>query len=240
MSKVLVVEDDPALCELIREVLHSSEMETHALTDSTQAAARLRKEKFDAAFLDLHMPPPDGIELARQMRASSVNRRTLIVMISGHDDRTLLTRAFDAGANFFLFKPLDRQILLRLIRVTQGPIEGERRRHTRLKFQCKVSVEWAQEILNGTTLDLSLGGLLVQARRVLPVGSRVRINLELTPGKPPLRLAARVVRVAGNDCMGLQVEDASTVEKKRFQEFLLPLVLAVTNEKSPAGSAKSA
>ena len=69
-SKVLVVEDDPALCEFIQEVLNSEEMETYGVTDSTQAAARLRAEKFDAVFLDIRMPPPDGIELARLMRAS--------------------------------------------------------------------------------------------------------------------------------------------------------------------------
>ncbi|MFY9529031.1 MAG: response regulator, partial [Candidatus Acidiferrales bacterium] len=70
LNRVLVVEDDPITCELIQEVLSSAEIEAHAVTDSTKAAARLRENKFDAAFLDVHMPAPDGIELARQIRAS--------------------------------------------------------------------------------------------------------------------------------------------------------------------------
>jgi PleD family two-component response regulator len=127
LNKVLVVEDDPITCELIHEVLSSAEIEAHAVTDSAQAAAQLRTIKFDAVFLDVHMPPPDGIELARQMRASRLNQKTVIVMITGEEDRGVLGRAFQVGANFFLFKPVDRQVLLRLMRVTQGPIDRERR-----------------------------------------------------------------------------------------------------------------
>src|SRR5258707_3538102 len=72
-AQVLVVDDDPLTCELIREILCSAGMEAASLTDSTEAASRLRTEKFHAIFLDVRMPPPDGIELARQIRASRVN-----------------------------------------------------------------------------------------------------------------------------------------------------------------------
>ncbi len=129
--KILVVDDDPITCELIEEVLSSVGIEAHTLTDSNPAAARLKEEKFDAAFLDLRMPPPDGIELVRRMRASGINQKTLIVMITGEQDRAFLTRAFQLGANFVLFKPIDRHSLMRLIRATQGPIERERERFSR-------------------------------------------------------------------------------------------------------------
>ncbi len=229
-SRVLVVEDDPIVCAFIQEVLSSAEMEAHALTDSTQAAGRLKEEKFDAVFLDVRMPPPDGIELARQMRASGLNRTTPIVMITGEEDRGVMTRAFEAGANFFLFKPVDRTRLLRLVGVTQGLIQRERRRFRRVKVSCKVSIEAKQDRLNGTTLDLSLGGMLVQASRVLPVGSLVHVSLELSPATSPVRAAARVVRVVGDDCMGLQFENAGTAESERLQEFLLPLISGAMNQ----------
>ena len=63
-ARVLVVDDDALTCELIGEILCSAGMEAASLTDSTEAAARLRTDKFDAIFLDVRMPPPDGIELA--------------------------------------------------------------------------------------------------------------------------------------------------------------------------------
>jgi len=50
------------------------------------------------------MPPPDGIELTKRIRGSATNRTTPIVIITGAEDRGLMARAFQAGANWFLFK----------------------------------------------------------------------------------------------------------------------------------------
>jgi CheY-like chemotaxis protein len=224
LSRVLVVDDDPLVCELIKEVLTSMEMDPVTLTESKEASSRLAKEKFQAVFLDVHMPRPGGIELAGQMRASRMNRSTPIVMITGEDDRTALTDAFNAGANFFLFKPIDRHRLLRLMRIAQGPIQREARRYARVKVACKVSIERNQERISGMTLDLSLGGMFVQASRTFPAGSLVQVVLELKAGAHPLYFPARVVRTAAHDCMGLQIENAGPKETKKLQEFLLRLL----------------
>ena len=55
-TKVLIVEDSPELCELIREVLIADGIEARGITDSAQAATCLMEEKFEAVFLDVHMP----------------------------------------------------------------------------------------------------------------------------------------------------------------------------------------
>jgi CheY-like chemotaxis protein len=231
-NRVLVVDDNPVICELIQEVLSSAEMEAFTLTDSSQAAAYLAREKFDAVFLDVRMPSPDGIEITRRLRAAGLNRSTPVVIITGEEDHAVLKRAFDAGASFFLFKPIDRHSILRLIRVTEGSIQREARRYQRVKMSCKVSLECGEKRISGTTLDLSLGGMLVEAPHALPVGSTVQVSLEPKVGTPPLRLTARVVRRAGEDCMGLQIENAGREEAKGLQEFLLPLILAETDGRS--------
>jgi CheY-like chemotaxis protein len=225
-AQVLVVDDDALICELIREILCSAGMEAVSLTDSREAASRIRTDKFHAIFLDVRMPPPDGIELARQIRASRTNATAVIVIITGEEDRTVMARAFQAGVEFFLFKPVDRGKLLRLIRATGGTIERERRRFTRVRLCCRVSIDSQQASLNGTTLDLSLGGMSVQAERAFPPGTPVTINLEIQRGLAPLRSAARVVRVVGPACMGIQFENLGANESGRLQEFLLPLILA--------------
>lgn len=225
-SRVLVVDDDPVICELIQEVLSSADMESLTLTSSSQAASHLGTEKFAAIFLDVHMPSPNGIELTQQIRASRLNRTTPVAIITGEGDNTVLGRAFKAGASFFLFKPIDRHRVLRLLRVSADSIQRERRRFQRVRVTCKVSIESESERLSGTALDLSLNGLLVETSRALPLGSAVRVSVELRPGTPPLRVAARVVRVLGDKRMGLQIENAGPAETKRFQEFLVPLILA--------------
>lgn len=225
-SRVLVVDDDPVICELIQEVLSSADMESLTLTSSSQAASHLGTEKFAAIFLDVHMPSPNGIDLTQQIRASGLNRTTPVAIITGEGDNTVLGRAFKAGASFFLFKPIDRHRVLRLLRVSADSIKRERRRFQRVRVTCNVSIESASERLSGITLDLSLNGLLVETSRALPPGSAVRVSVELSPGMPPLRVGARVVRVLGDKRMGLQVENAGPAETKRLQEFLVPLILA--------------
>jgi two-component system, chemotaxis family, chemotaxis protein CheY len=237
-NRVLVVDDEPMLCELIHDVLTSAEIEAVPISNSAQASALLREEKFDAVFLDVRMPPPDGIELARQIRASGLNQTTPIIMITGEEDRTVLTRAFQAGANFLLFKPIDRHRLLRLIRVTEGMIQREARQYQRVRVGCKVSMQLGQERSSGKTLDLSLKGAMVQAESVFSVGSVVQVELELTREKPVLHAAARVVRVVGNDCIGLHFEKMSLDDITKLQEFLLPLILTEVKVESPVSPRK--
>jgi CheY-like chemotaxis protein len=225
-ARVLVVDDDPLTGELICEILRSAGMEAGFLTSSSEAAERLKREKYHAIFLDMRMPAPDGAELARQIRASRVNASTVIVMITGEQDRTVMGRAFEAGVEFFLFKPVERNKLLKLIRVTEGPIERERRRFTRVRLRCGVWLDSGSERLEGTTLDLSLGGMLVQSQRAFQTGTLVTATLELETGTPPMRSRGRVIRTIGADCMGIQFENLGLQESNHLQQVLLPLILA--------------
>ena len=234
---ILVVDDDPLMCELIQDVLESAEIKSQTTSDSQQASILIREEKFDAVFLDVNMPAPDGIALARQVRASLLNRTTPIAMITGETDRHLLTRVFEAGATFVLFKPIDRHRLLRLLRVSEDVIQREARQFQRVKVTCKVSLQMDQQRSLGRTLDISLNGAMVRADKIFPVGSLIQVALELTHGKAPLSGTARVVRVVGVDCMGLHFENVSVDHARAMQEFLLPLILAIETElRTPAQS----
>src|SRR5258708_30079289 len=93
--------------------------------------------------------------------------------------RPVMKRAFEAGVEFFLFKPVERNKLLRLIRVTEGPIERERRRFTRVRLRRRVSMESGNDRLEGTTLDLGFRAALAQTPRTLPSGTLVTGSLEL-------------------------------------------------------------
>lgn len=224
-NKVLIVEDDPSLCEFIREVLRSADLETHAMTDSTQAAARLKTEKFNAVFLDMRMPSPDGIDLTRQMRASRLNLTTPIIVITGERERGLTARAFEAGASFIVFKPVDRTRLLRLVNIVQPSIDHERRQHHRFKVICKLSVMSGSDRSEGRTLDISVKGMLAQLSTPLPVGSSVSLTIELKAATPPVLATARVVRSVGKDCVGLEIDNMSAANRDRWHQFLIPLAV---------------
>jgi CheY-like chemotaxis protein len=224
-NRVLVVDDSAEFAGAIQEVLRAVDIESLVLTHSGQAVTYLAREKFDAVFLDVNMPTPDGIELTRKIRSGGLNVSTPIMVITGEDDRALLGRAFEAGANYFLYKPVDRHAILGLIRATRDSIEHERRRFRRVKISCNVSIESGSAQMKGTTLDMSIGGMFVQSSDLLPVGAVAQVTVRL-PSRPPLTFTARVLRVAGPDCMGMQFEKVTPALSKGLQEFLLPLILA--------------
>jgi two-component system, chemotaxis family, chemotaxis protein CheY len=234
--QVLIVEDNADDVQLFMHAMRKVQMDLEielnakAVSDGVQGAAELKAQKFDAIFLDINLPPPDGMELTRQIRASAINRNTPVVVITGNDDRGLMTRAFQAGANLFLFKPVDRMRLLRLIQVVRAPIDRERRRLQRVKVKCKVSIESGADRLNGEALDISLNGLFVRAARVFPVGTTVTVDLTLPGSSATIRSAARIVRIVGDEFMGLQLENVGKAESDRLGAFLVPLIVALTHE----------
>jgi CheY-like chemotaxis protein len=222
----LIVDDEPLVCQMIEKVLNSAGMEALALTRSAEAPEFLEEGKFDVVFLDLHMPYPDGIELARQMRSSPFNRTTPIVLISDDQRPSALSVGFAAGATFFLYKPIDKNRLLKLIQATQGAMEHERRRTRRVPIQSRVRLKFGEEEMEGETINASMSGLLVRAPRIAPLGSSLRMSLHLSQRTSPIVAAGSVVRIHGGNQIGIQLDQLTLRDSNRLQEFLLPLIPA--------------
>jgi len=220
----LIVDDEPAVCEMVAKVLASAGMKPLTLTKSTEALTLLDEGKFDMVFLDLHMPAPDGIDLARQMRRSGRNRATPIILISDDQRPSALSVGFEAGASFFLYKPIDKDRLLKLVSAIQGTVENDRRRTRRVPLQCNVRLKFGTEVWDGKTIDASLSGILVEAPRTVPAGSSVHVSLFLSHRMKPVVSPGSVVRVIGGNRMGIHLDRLPVAESERLQEFLLPMI----------------
>jgi CheY-like chemotaxis protein len=227
-QQALVVDDDLATCELIQAILQSADMEALISTESAQAVEILRNHKFDAVFLDVNMPSPDGIALTRLMRTSGCNQKTPVIIVTGEEDPSVLGRGFQAGANFFLFKPINKERLLNLSRATHSVVQREKRHYQRVVVSRHVQMLLDGDILEAETIDVSLNGLLVRAARTFAPGSRVSIRLFLPACTHPITAEGTVVRLAGPH-MGIHLQNIGKDEQKMLQDFLLPLILAGTN-----------
>lgn len=170
------------------------------------------------------MAAPDGIELARQMRLSRWNRATPIVLISGDQRPSAMSIGFEAGASFFLYKPIDKGRLLKLIQATQVSAEQERRRTRRVAIHSKVRLRYRAEELEGETVNVSLSGVLVKAHRTFPVGAPVNVAMQLSPSARPIVGVGSVARIVAGNQMGIHMDQLSAGESERLQEFLLPLI----------------
>jgi PilZ domain len=169
---------------------------------------------------------PDGAELTRQMRASGFHGMTPVVLISDDIRPQALAEGFAAGASFFLYKPIDRKCLLRLVRATQGAMEHEQRRTRGVPLKCHVKLRLGSQEIDGQTIDVSMDGMLVRAARPIPVGSSVNVSSQLSKGMKPMVGAGCVVRVAGGNQLGIRLGRLELNESQRLQEFLLPLIPA--------------
>lgn len=99
--KVLVVDDEREIAELIRGQLAPLEVSATIATSGTQAMAYLRAERFDAITLDMLMPDMDGFELLRQIRADPELRAMPIVFVSVFAGRSELS------GEWVVSKPID-------------------------------------------------------------------------------------------------------------------------------------
>jgi DNA-binding response OmpR family regulator len=232
-SRALIVDDEPAICDLIEGVLVSTGLDVISVTKSKDAVALLRDEKFAVVLLDYRMPTPSGLDIARLMRTSGINLMTPIIFMSDDQSIAAVSEGFAAGGSLFLYKPIDKTRLLRLARSSQGAIEHERRRFSRVSIRCGVRVGFDKEELVCETIDLSLSGMLVEGPRILAVGSCVRISLETAPNVKPILGSGYVVRVLANNRMGIQLSRLPAAENARLQEFLLPLILQSTRQPKP-------
>jgi DNA-binding response OmpR family regulator len=216
-KRALVVDNEPTSCELIAKVLHSAGIESLVLNRSTEAPGILQEGRFSVAFFGLRMNSPDGAELTRQVRNSGFNRMTPVVLISDDKRPHAMSEGFAAGASFFLYKPLDRESLLRLVRATQGAMEHER-------LKCGVQLRAGDQDIDGQTVDVNMEGLLVKTSRPIPVGSSVNVSLQLSKGMKPVVASGCVVRLVGGNQLGIHLARLQLSESQRLQEFLLPLI----------------
>lgn len=229
-GRAMIVDDDPVECELVAGVLSSTGMEVVAFTRSSDATDRLIQEKFSVVLFDFHMAHPDGLELSRQVRGPGLNQMTPVILISDDQSTGAVSKGFAAGASVFVYKPVDRARLLKLVQATQGTIEQERRRFRRVPISAKVVIIFEGGEVEGETIDVSLNGLMAKATWDARVGSAVTVRLYLDPEAKPIVSSGSVVRIVAPDRVGIHLDPLPLGESSRLQDFLLPLILKVDPE----------
>src|SRR4051794_26952721 len=104
MPKLLIVDDEPAMCQLVTTILAARGYDTVALTHPSEALARIEAgEPFDLAVLDVVMPGISGDELARHLRLREPNAKVLF--LTGYADRLFAARPVLWEGEAFLEKP---------------------------------------------------------------------------------------------------------------------------------------
>ncbi len=112
-SRILVVDDDPGIRDVIAEQLTAKGYEIRSADDGSQGFDRFRTEKPDLVLTDLAMPDVDGFELIHRVRAFS---RVPIIVLSVRGGDSDKVRALDLGADDYIVKPFSIVELLARVR----------------------------------------------------------------------------------------------------------------------------
>ena len=171
-SKILIVEDDTAICSLIRTTLDTQDYQYHTARNGAEAMIEAVSYNPDVVILDLGLPDMDGVDIIRKIRTwSSI---PIIVVSARMEDRDKV-EALDAGADDYLTKPFSIDEFLARIRVAL------RRSHTDGGKEKESSV-----YLNGDLkIDYSAGCVYLQDTEVhlTPIEYKLLCLLAQNTGK---------------------------------------------------------
>jgi DNA-binding response OmpR family regulator len=114
MPRILIVEDDAAMRDMVAYALTHEGMEVEAVADGEAALESFRAAgPFDLVILDIMLPGMDGITVCRELTSIS---RVPVVMLTARDDETSVVIGLEVGADDYITKPFSRKELVSRIR----------------------------------------------------------------------------------------------------------------------------
>lgn len=122
--KLLLVEDDPNLGEILSEYLILKGYETVLKRDGEEGERAFRKEKFDLCILDLMMPKKDGFSLAKDIRL--MDNETPIIFLTAKSMKQDIIKGFTVGADDYMTKPFSmEELLMRIQAILKRSVKKE-------------------------------------------------------------------------------------------------------------------
>ena len=152
MKRILIVEDEPDIQELLGTYLRDAGYETAAAGDGAAALAAFENAPFDLVLLDVMLPKLDGFEVCRRIRQSS---QVPVVMLTALDGEAQQLRGFGLNIDDYVTKPFSMPILLEKLRVILRRAGGGES-DSRLRYRdLVVDLDTREAVLAGRRLDLT-------------------------------------------------------------------------------------
>ena len=119
--KILIVEDEQMLAEILSDTLSDRNFDVHHAYDGVQALEAVKRESFDVIVSDIMMPNLDGYSLAKKLRAEGYN--TPILFLTARSATEDVVKGFETGGNDFLKKPFAIDELIVRIKALAGRLQ---------------------------------------------------------------------------------------------------------------------
>lgn len=138
-SRILIVDDNQANCELLEAHLAGLDCEMQVAEDGQEALEKVESFKPDLILLDVMMPRLSGFEVCKHIKSQAETRGIMVLMVTALNELGDIERAVDAGTNDFLSKPVNRVELLKrvenMLKIKDVTDENERLRKYILEME---------------------------------------------------------------------------------------------------------
>lgn len=168
--KILIVEDDPAMSDVLSKVLADRHFVVNVVPTVSQGEEAIAGGRYDAIVIDWRLPDGEGIELVRHARQRAV--RSPIIMLTARTSVADRIAGLDAGADDYLGKPFALDELLARLRALQRRPAGHEDGIRQLS-RLSVNLHNGEALLSGQALNLTRRERLVLAALARRVGKTV-------------------------------------------------------------------
>ncbi len=120
MSKILIVEDEADMAEVIKERLRDEDFEVMVASEGYRGIELAHKKKPDLIILDLMIPVGDGLWVLKTLRQDPDTSRIPVVVLTGISDNEYKQKILDEGVDVYMEKPYDGDQLLAAVNKVLG------------------------------------------------------------------------------------------------------------------------
>lgn len=175
MARILVVDDERAIRNTLKEVLEFENYTVDTVESATEALTKLKETEYNLIYSDIKMEGMDGMELLSTLKSDEQWNTIPVVMISGHGTVENAVEAIKKGAYDFIMKPLD---LNRLLITTQNALTQKALLHQTTVLKKKIA---SKNTMVGESKAIQAVREIID--KVAPTDARVLITGENGTGK---------------------------------------------------------
>ncbi|MBQ6794960.1 MAG: response regulator transcription factor [Clostridia bacterium] len=150
-ARIMIVDDDANICELVRLYLEKEGYETSVCLDGERALEEFKNRQPDMAILDIMMPKVDGITVCREIRKTS---DMPIIMLTAKGETFDKVLGLELGADDYIVKPFEGKELV-------ARVKAVLRRYMKDEDELKV-IEYKDLSINLTNYELTVGGNVIE------------------------------------------------------------------------------
>lgn len=153
--KILVVEDDNQIQELIVEFLSSQDYDVDVANDGVEGYEKFKENKYDLVILDVMMPRLDGYALCKMIR--NLDKEVSIIFLTALGDEESEIKGFDLKADDYISKPFSFNILIKRVEAVLRRKQKEEKEDTILEFEgLKLDLQTFKSYIDNEEIELTL------------------------------------------------------------------------------------